>query len=143
MIPAYCLDACALITVVKKEPGFEIVRDLLRRAAAGEAAVSMSAVNLSEVIYNFQSEKSVEQMEELWRSIHAMPITIVREITDSMISEAAGLKSRHRMSHADALGLAAAKERGAAFVTSDHAELEPVDQHESIPFLWLPAKPKK
>ncbi|AEF81824.1 motility twitching protein PilT [Leadbettera azotonutricia] len=85
MIPAYCLDACALITVVKKEPGFEIVRDLLRRATAREAA---------------------------------------------------GLKSRHRMSHADALGLAAAKERGAAFVTSDHAELEPVEQHESNSFLW-------
>jgi hypothetical protein len=30
-----------------------------------------------------------------------------------------------------------------ALVTSDHSELEPVEQHEQISFLWLPARPKK
>jgi predicted nucleic acid-binding protein len=145
---AYCLDACALITVFKQEPGFEIIRDLLRRAAAGEAAVSMSAVNLSEVIYNFRPETSDEQMAALWQHIRAMPLTIVREITDPMINEAARLKARNKMSHADALGLATAKELGAAAnrrfdVTSEHDELEAVAQQEPISFLWLPAKPKK
>jgi predicted nucleic acid-binding protein len=129
--------------MVKQEPGVEIVRDLLRRAADGEADVYISAVNLSEVIYNFRPEKSDEQMAMLWQNIRAMPITITREITDRIIDEAAALKTRNKMSHADALGLAAAKELGATFVTSDHSELEPVSQHEPIPFLWLPAKPKK
>ncbi|GHU67564.1 hypothetical protein FACS189447_09840 [Spirochaetia bacterium] len=52
MNDTYCLDACALITLIKQEPGVEIVRDLLRRAAAAEAVVYISAVNLSEVIWH-------------------------------------------------------------------------------------------
>jgi predicted nucleic acid-binding protein len=139
----YCFDACALITVIKQEPGVEIVRDLLRRAATGEVTVYISVVNLSEVIYNFWPEKSEKQMGTLWQHIRAMPITIIREITDRIINEAARLKARNKMSHADAIGLATAKDLDAIFVTSDHSELEAVEQHESIPFLWFPAKPKK
>jgi predicted nucleic acid-binding protein len=40
------------------------------------------------------------------------------------INEAARLKSRNKMSHADSLGLAVAKELGAAFVTSDHSVID-------------------
>jgi predicted nucleic acid-binding protein len=47
------------------------------------------------------------------------------------------------MSLADSIGLATAKDLGAIFVTSDHSELEAVEQHEPISFLWLPARPKK
>ncbi|MHC6203274.1 PIN domain-containing protein, partial [Breznakiellaceae bacterium SP9] len=113
------------------------------RAAAGDAVVYMSAVNLSEVIYNFRPEKADDEMNVLWQRIHNLPITIVRDITDNIIDTAAFLKSRSKMSLADSLGLAVAKELGAAFVTSDHSELEPVSQHESISFLWLPPRPKK
>jgi predicted nucleic acid-binding protein len=132
-----------LITIIKQEPGVEIVRDLLRCAAASEALVYISAVNLSEVIYNFRKEKNDAEMDQLWQNIRAMPITILREMTDPIINEAARLKSRNKMSHADSLGLAVAKELGGTFVTSDHGELEPVSRHEPIPFLWLPARPKK
>jgi predicted nucleic acid-binding protein len=140
---SYCLDACALITFFKQEPGVETVRDLLRRAAVGEVTIYISTVNLSEVIYNFWPEKSPEQMATLWQHIHAMPITIIREITDLIINEAARLKARNKMSHADALGLATAVDLGATFVTSDHDELKPVEQNGPISFLWLPARPKK
>jgi hypothetical protein len=33
-------------------------------------------------------------------------------------------------------GLAAAKEIGATFVTSDHNEMEQIEEHEKISFLW-------
>ena len=116
MKDTYCLDACALVTVVKQETGFEIVRDLLRRAASGEVVVYMSAINLSEVIYNFRPEKSDEQMLTLWQNIRSMPIIIIREISDRIIDEAAHLKKRNKMSHADAIGLATAKELGSTLL---------------------------
>jgi predicted nucleic acid-binding protein len=58
-------------------------------------------------------------------------------------NEAACLKSLYKMSLADAIGLATAKEFSATFVTSDHSELEAVEKGEQIPFLWLPSRPKK
>jgi predicted nucleic acid-binding protein len=139
----YCLDACALITHFKQEPGIEIVMGLFRRAASGEVLVCISAINLSEIIYNFRKEMTDSQMAGLWQDIRALPITVVREITDDIIDEAARLKSRNKMSHADAIGLATAVSCSATFVTSDHDELEPVEQHENISFLWLPPRPKK
>ena len=54
MTATYCLDACALIAYIKNEAGADIVENVLDQAAAGEAVVYISAVNLSEVIYCFR-----------------------------------------------------------------------------------------
>ena len=143
MNDAFCIDACALIAYIKNEEGADIVENVFDRAAAGDAVVYMSAVNLSEVIYNFRPEKTDAEMNVLWQRIRNLPVTIVREIADTIINTAAFLKSRNKMSLADSLGLAVAKEFGAAFVTSDHTELKPIPQHERISFLWLPPWPKK
>ncbi|MDR0597965.1 MAG: type II toxin-antitoxin system VapC family toxin [Treponema sp.] len=143
MTNTYCLDACALIAYIKNEEGADIVENVLDQAAANDAVVYISAVNLSEVIYSFRREKNDDEMYILWQRIHNLPVTIVREITDSIIDEAARLKSRNKISHADSLGIAVAKNLSATFVTSDHHELEIVEEHESISFLWLPPKPKK
>jgi predicted nucleic acid-binding protein len=140
---SYCLDACALITFIDNEIGADIVENIIDMAVSGDAKIYMSAVNLAEVIYIFRKVMTDEQMAELWQDIQELPITVIREITDSIISEAANLKFRNHMSHADSLGLATSKDIGAAFITSDHSELDPVSQHEKISFLWLPAKPKK
>jgi predicted nucleic acid-binding protein len=123
----YCLAACALIAYIKNEEGADVVENVFDQVSAGEAVVCISAVNLSEVIYSFRPEKNDDEMYILWQRIHNLPVTIVREITDSVIDEAARLKSRNRMSHADSLGLAVAKTLSATFVTSDHHELEGYD----------------
>jgi PIN domain nuclease of toxin-antitoxin system len=47
----YVLDACALVAVLKGENGAEAVDDLFQRAVQGDAALSMSIVNLLEVYY--------------------------------------------------------------------------------------------
>jgi predicted nucleic acid-binding protein len=139
----YSLDACALIAFVDNEDGAEIVEGVFNRAAAGEAAIYMRAINLLEVIYGFRPKKTDAEMTELWQDIRTLPIKIIREISDSIINEAARLKSLYKMSLADSIGLATAVELSAQFVTSDHKELEPIERHEPISFLWLPAKPRK
>ncbi|GHV39257.1 hypothetical protein AGMMS49546_11000 [Spirochaetia bacterium] len=143
MTEKYQLDACAMLALFNLEPGFEKVRDVLRRASAGEVTLYMSAVNLTEVIYDLLPQKTEAEMTEIWRAIHAMPLTIIRDISDRIITDASRFKVRYRIALGDVFGLAAASDLGATFVTSDHDELEQVEQHEPISFLWLPAKPKK
>ena len=81
----------------------------------------MSAVNLLEVIYGFRHEKTDAGMNELWRDVRTLPVNIIREISDGIITEAARLKSVYKMSLTDSIGLATAVELSAAFVTSDHS----------------------
>jgi predicted nucleic acid-binding protein len=139
----YQLDACAMLTLFDMELGFEKVRDLLRRASIGELTIYMSAVNLTEVIYDLLPQKTETEMDEIWRKIYAMPLTIIRDISDSIIKDTSRFKVTYRIALADVFGLALAKSLGAVFVTSDHSEMEQIEEHESISFLWLPAKPKK
>jgi predicted nucleic acid-binding protein len=82
-------------------------------------------------------------MTQIWEDIYDLPITFIRNMSDSLVKEAARLKYTYRIALGDVFGLAAAKELKATFVTSDHNEMEQIEQHEPISFLWLPAKPKK
>jgi len=75
-------------------------------------------------------------MTDILKDILSLPVTIVHETTDNVILEVARLKNTY---HIDVFGLAVAKELGATFVTSDHSEMEQVQKHEPISFLWLPA----
>ncbi|GHV79667.1 hypothetical protein AGMMS49944_14580 [Spirochaetia bacterium] len=70
-------------------------------------------------------------------------IQVIDIITDNVLYEAGRFKTSYDMSLADSIGVATSGELGATFVTSDHTELEIVEQHEPISFLWLPARPKK
>jgi predicted nucleic acid-binding protein len=139
----YILDACALITLFKTEPGEEIVRALIKQAETGEAVVSMSIVNLIEVHYGFINDLGREKAVAILERISRMPVTIIETISTPVFHEASRLKSSYKCSLADAIGLAIAADLSAAFVTSDHSELETVEQHEAIPFLWLPSRPRK
>jgi predicted nucleic acid-binding protein len=139
----YSLDACTLSTFFDRDTGFEKVAALLERADAGEVIIYMSVVNLTEVIYDQMDKREEPGMDQLWDDIHDLPITFLRDISDSIVKEAARLKATYHIALADVFGLAIAKEIGATFVTSDHNEMEQIEEHEKISFLWLPAKPKK
>jgi predicted nucleic acid-binding protein len=103
----------------------------------------MSAINLTEVIYDQMDKREESGMDQLWDDIHDLPITFLRNTSDFIIKEAARLKVTYHIALADVFGLAAVKDLDATFVTSDHNELEQIEEHEKISFLWLPAHPKK
>jgi predicted nucleic acid-binding protein len=139
----YILDACALITLFKTEPGEEIIRGLVKQAEVREVFVSMSIINLIEVHYGFINDLGRDKALAILERISKMPIRIIETISTSVFYEASRLKSSYKCAIADAIGLATAKELSAIFVTSDHSELETVESSEQIPFLWLPSRPKK
>jgi hypothetical protein len=43
------LDSYAILTYLKQEPNFEIVKDLLRNASKGQESVLMNPINAGEV----------------------------------------------------------------------------------------------
>jgi predicted nucleic acid-binding protein len=139
----FVLDACALIAYFKAEPGEDIIRGLINRAATRDDALFMSVYNLLEICYGFYREIGAEKTAALKRNIYRLPITVIDYISVPVFDEALRLKAAYRCSLADAVGIAVAVELSAQFVTSDHHELEEIAEKERIPFLWLPPRPKK
>jgi PIN domain nuclease of toxin-antitoxin system len=117
----FILDACALIAFLNDEEGAGIVENLLDRNVSGEDTISMSIVNLLEVYYGELREKGAETARIVLDMIQNYSIKIIDTITNSVFHEAAKLKADYKLSLADAVGLATAKELSAQFVTSDHS----------------------
>jgi len=138
----YLLDACALIAYSDRENGEPVVRELLRLAERGEVTISIHAANLIEVYYDriraVGSEKADNYIQNIYDS---SSVTVIDTLNPAAVREAAYFKSVGKMSFADSILVATARCIGATVVTSDHAELEPVEQQGLVPFLWI--RPKR
>ena len=139
----YVLDACALIALLDEEEGVDIVQDIITKAIDGDVTLYMSIINYTEVHYDRLKIGGKDKAQIFLGRLSCLPIIIVDGISLVVSHEASRLKIAHHISLADAIGLATAKELSAVFVTSDHKELEPIEQHEAVSFLWLPSSPKK
>ena len=139
----YVLDACALIALLNEEEGYDNVDNLFHKAVAGNVSLYMSIINLIEVLYNYYRDEGPIKVSEIMTKVRLTPLNIISVISPAVCNEAYRLKGTYKISLADAIGAATAKEFSAQFVTSAHSELEPIEQHEPISFLWLPARPKK
>jgi predicted nucleic acid-binding protein len=138
----YLLDACALITFLDEETGVDLVADLFEKANQGDADLKISSIQAIEVFYDRIYVKDIAYADTFLNNLRDSLVEIVTDIPHSVIREAGRIKATYSVSFADAVGLAAAKELGAQFVTSDHEEFGPLAKQESISFFWLPAHPK-
>ncbi|GHU92315.1 hypothetical protein FACS189479_00860 [Spirochaetia bacterium] len=139
----YLIDACAFITFLDGEDGADKVAELIGKANSSEAEVYISCIQLLEIYYDRGRAKNWDYAESVFKSLTNSAVKIIYTFSPEVLRYAGRLKVIHSISLADSIACAAAKELGAVVVTSDHAELEPVEQYEPISFLWLPAKPKK
>ena len=134
----YVLDACALVALLKGENGSEEVDNLFQQTAQGDTALCMNIVNLLEVYYGFIGDIGLSETRDMINTIHSTPLAIIDTISPRVYHEAARLKGTyHRLSLADAVGVATAIERGGVFVTADHHELEVVANKETLNFFWF------
>jgi PIN domain nuclease of toxin-antitoxin system len=139
----YTIDACALITLINKETGADTVNDLIMKAVAGDVSLNMSIVNLTEVYYGYLHDLGKEPSEVILQRVLSYPIRVINVITDPVFRKASFFKAEYQISLADSYACATAWWSRSTLVTSDHKELETIEQHEPISFLWLPAHPKK
>ena len=133
----YILDACALIAVLNKEDGAEVVRDLIDKANDNSVSISMNVVNLLEVYYGIRRELGQELADKVLSSVKSKSIKIIETNTEDISIEAGRLKSTYRISLADSLALTESSLSGAMLITSDHHEFDVIEAAENISLNWF------
>ena len=133
----YILDACALLSVLNKEDGGEIVRDIIDKAKNNTVIAHMSIVNLLEVYYGVFRVYGEDFAENFITNIKESPIEIIDTISEEVFKEAGRLKANYQVSLADSFVLAEASVSGFELLTSDHHEFDVIEQSEKIVFHWI------
>ena len=134
----YVLDACALIALMNKEEGACHVAMIYKKAADGEAEVIMNKVNLLEVYYGYLKEDGEEFAEQQLANIESSIVEINDVISDKIMRQAGKLKNSFRkMSLADSFAVAQAIVSDSILVTSDHHELDVIDNNGVVKFFWI------
>lgn len=136
MVTSKVLDSFALIAYFEDEPGAAEVETLLLHAEKADTQLLMSVVNLGEVWYNIARAYSAEMAEEKLREIRGMAIEIVDANWD-LTREAAKLKAKAKLAHADCFAAALAKKNNTELITGD-PEFKQLSGQLKIH--WLPQK---
>ena len=126
----FVLDACAVLALLRKEPGCLKVRDLL---ADGGNECLIHAVNLCEVYYDCLRSYGEESAEQMLGGVLAAGL-VLRDDMDVHFWKGAGkLKAAGRISLADTFAVMLAARDGATLVTSDHHEFDPLLKEGNFP----------
>ena len=133
----FVLDACALIALLRRENGAELIEDVFRKAIEKATTIVMNKLNLLEVYYDTYRLYDKETADRLLERIYMLPVQIVSEFTDDVLKEAGRLKATYRITIADSVAVAEASVAGCPLLTSDHHELEAVEKSENIKFHWI------
>lgn len=133
----YVLDACALIALLKDEPGANLVDALLNKSELGEGAVFINIVNVLEIYYGVYRDDGAEVAQETLEKIRALPLKIVATMTDDVLQEAGQLKAMYKISLADAIAAGEANVRKVPLVTADHHEFDALEEAQVMQIYWI------
>jgi uncharacterized protein with PIN domain len=118
----YVLDSCAVIAFLQREPGAEVVAEILK---SSRNRCLLHAVNACEVyydIYRRSGETDASALEGIWQTIG---LELVETISSSVWRTAGKLKAEwRRVSLADCFAVALVLQEKATLLTSDHHELD-------------------
>lgn len=114
----YLLDTSALFCLIKDEPGAGTVARLLRDSRRGRATVFLAQISLAELYYVTWQAYSENRAREVVTLVKGLPAEIVPP-TERITLNAGRLKALHRLSLADALIAATARDRDAILVHKD------------------------
>lgn len=136
MADKYILDACALLALVYRETGGDLVKSTLKQASEGNTAIYMHKLNLYESYYDVVRSKGLQKAESVYSMVLKSPIQIIDGISDVVLRQGAQFKTKYRMSLADSILLGQTVVLDASVITSDHHEFDVVEKSESIKFTW-------
>ena len=126
-------DSWAVLAYLQGEGAAEHLADILAEAMQAEAPIFMSVVNVGEVWYIVAREVSATEADRSVATLRSWGVEFVAADWPHA-KEATTLKSKHRMSYADAFAAALAKARKAELVTGD-PEFEQIGDYAGI--RWL------
>ena len=131
----YVFDSCAVIALLQREPGAEVVAEVLKDP--GNRCL-IHAVNACEVyydIYRRAGEKDASALEEI---LVTTGIELVGTIPAALWQTAGKLKAEwRRVSLADCLALALALLEAGTLLTSDRHELDQIAQAAICPIRFI------
>jgi len=116
-VKLFVLDANALIRLYRNAPGADVVQNLLEQAKAGRARLSISVINLAEVLYvlaRYFHEDEALRLVEVARSVLE-----TGQVNDQVALDAALLRIRFKMGLADCFAAELTIRTGATLVTAD------------------------
>lgn len=132
----YVVDASALIAYLFDEEGSELFETLLLKARDDEIEMVMHFANIGEVYYDILKRNGVAVAKETYNQIKLLPIRFENCINDEMVYKIGYVKTRYRISYADAFAVAQSILQGAELITTDHKEFEPLEKAGYIKILW-------
>lgn len=130
---AYVLDAWAVIAYLEDEPSAPLIADLIASAHEEGIPVYMTVVNVGEVWYTIAREISEEDADASIKELRDLRIQF-EDVGWGITQEAAGFKSKNKMSYADCYAAALAKFYKADLVTGDK-EFKPLE--DQIKIQWV------
>lgn len=131
----YVLDSCAVIAFLQREPGAEIVAEILKDT---QNRCLLHAVNACEVYYDTyrrSGEADASAVEELLKTTG---VELVETLPSALWQTAGKLKAEwRRVSLADCLVIALALLENGTVLTTDHHELDQIAQAAVCPIRFI------
>lgn len=129
----YVFDTYALMSYLRREKSFHIVRSIIVDALQGRHTTHLSVINMGELFYMQSRKSSTARAESSLRFVLRAGINVEPATTDRVI-RAARLKAKVSLSYADAFAASLAEELTATLVTGD-PEYKPLEP--GLKILWL------
>src|SRR5438132_2099509 len=118
---------------LEDEPAAEKIADIMADAHEEDIPLFMTVVNAGEVWYILAREVSVAEADSSIRQLRQLGISFI-DADWLLAHEAAGFKSKHKMSFADCFAAALAKQKKALLLTGD-PEFKQVEAEVTINWL--------
>lgn len=113
------LDAWAILALIfKEEPAASTVKDIFSQSAPVKAAVTISWINVGEIYYLIARRKSLAVADEIIAELQQLPISLHLPSRKDIL-EAAALKSKYKLSYADAFAVALSQKIDGEIYTGD------------------------
>jgi uncharacterized protein with PIN domain len=130
---AIVLDSWAIMAYFEDEPSAEKVADIIAEAHEEQTPLFMSVVNAGEVWYILARRTSESEANRGVHQLRQLGIEFV-DADWNLAHEAAGFKSKHRMSFAGCFAASLAKQKKALLLTGD-PEFKQVEAEVTINWL--------
>ena len=129
------LDSYALLAFFRDEPGKDKVELLLNETAADKHTLFMSCINAGEVYYMAYRKDGPQKADLVWKALQQFPIEIIAADLE-LTFKAAQLKSKYKISFADAFAAALGIAKKAVVYTGDK-EFENIINEPGFKFKYL------
>ncbi|MGZ9225473.1 MAG: PIN domain-containing protein [Anaerolineales bacterium] len=93
-LPVYVLDSFAVMAHFQAESGGEKVLELLERAENSEIVLTMSLINVGEIVYLVSRKHGKKRAQEMLEDLRSLPIRFY-DATEERILAAAWIKPEY------------------------------------------------